>query len=72
MTIQANIAEVAALTEHVKAHPMCARFKNTDTHIYAFYPLGFKLDAVRVCKSGGMANALRLALVRMEKDWAQA
>ena len=69
MNPQQNRQAVAEARAAVLRHCMCARFIETDHHVMAVYPPGFRLDGCRVSKGMGHAKALQTLLVKMEQHW---
>lgn len=69
MTPQQNVDAIVSARAAVLAHCMCASFEESDQHVMAIYPPGFRLDGCRVSKGMGQAKALQTLLEKMELHW---
>lgn len=73
MSIQDNIRKLQEAHEAVRAHCMCARFKDDGAFIVVTYPEGDWPDGVQGVQAGYLITGKTLALTRildrMERDW---
>lgn len=69
MTPQQNAQAIADARTAVRAHCLCAQFVETDSHVTAVYPPGYRLDGCRVSKGMGQAKALQTLAAKMEQHW---
>lgn len=69
MAVSDNINAVAVALEAVKAHCMCLKFEETETHYRVIYPNGFFPDGSQVHKGMGKAAALNRLADAMERHW---
>ena len=67
--IYQRVTAVRTLEREVIEHCMCVKLTETKLHYLATVPPGYRVDAVRVSKSAGKANALKRMLVVLEREW---
>lgn len=67
--LQTNIEKARQAREAVNKHCMAARVHETKSHLLVIFPLGFRLDGVRVSMANGVAWACDKALAKMEETW---
>jgi hypothetical protein len=70
MTIQDNIRRANEALATVKAHCMAFNVVVKKDYLLVWYPLGYRVDGLRVSMANGLAWACNKAIELMEIHWA--